>query len=329
MKHELDNATDFILSGDSAGGCGVWPQLDWLSSTALPSTRVVGAPIAGFYFKATPYQGNYTLNRSRYEDYRDLPSNWPRYYQLFRAYVDESCKAALPDAPWACLLSAYVYPYIDTPVFVTEALTDKIVLNMHNWVENDTPYGVYNLYEPVMEYARVWSNTMGSFLRSFAPSSSAKNGYFAPACYIHTLFTVDMKVDGLSYMDVFSNWYFQREGPSQLADTCGILCNPTCCNPKQTSTDVSCLPASRQATGDLRNSTIYLGDDMTSPMDGMPSEDAVGNIPTPSRSAFHWNNPVLISGIAIAAASIIVLTVLCARRLKKRGSQCEFSKLSG
>lgn len=50
-KAGLGKASDVILSGDSAGGIGVWPNLDWLAEQ-LPAARVVGAPIAGFYFYA-------------------------------------------------------------------------------------------------------------------------------------------------------------------------------------------------------------------------------------------------------------------------------------
>jgi len=45
----LTAATDIVLTGESAGGIGVWPNLDWLAAR-YPKARVIGAPIAGFYF---------------------------------------------------------------------------------------------------------------------------------------------------------------------------------------------------------------------------------------------------------------------------------------
>jgi len=47
--HGLGDATEIILSGDSAGGIGTWYHLDRLASR-FPRARVVGAPVAGFYF---------------------------------------------------------------------------------------------------------------------------------------------------------------------------------------------------------------------------------------------------------------------------------------
>ena len=52
----MTDATDIVLQGASAGGIGVWPHLDFLKER-YPAARVVGAPVAGFYFDAFPYEG--------------------------------------------------------------------------------------------------------------------------------------------------------------------------------------------------------------------------------------------------------------------------------
>jgi hypothetical protein len=54
--HGLGDATHIMLTGDSAGGIGTWYHLDDLAAR-YPTARVVGAPIAGFYFPAYPYTG--------------------------------------------------------------------------------------------------------------------------------------------------------------------------------------------------------------------------------------------------------------------------------
>lgn len=54
-KHGLGSAEAIILSGDSAGGIGTWYHLDRLAER-FPKARVVGAPVAGFYF---PVRVNY------------------------------------------------------------------------------------------------------------------------------------------------------------------------------------------------------------------------------------------------------------------------------
>jgi hypothetical protein len=47
--YDLDNAENIILSGDSAGGIGVWLHVDALQER-FPNAHVMGAPVAGFYF---------------------------------------------------------------------------------------------------------------------------------------------------------------------------------------------------------------------------------------------------------------------------------------
>ena len=57
------------------------------------------------------------------------------------------------------------------------------------------------------------------------------HGAFNPACFIHTSFSFTSPlINGLNYIQAISNWYFQTTGPEgyKLADTCGIMCNPTC-----------------------------------------------------------------------------------------------------
>lgn len=74
----LTAATEIMLTGDSAGGIGVWPNLDYLAQR-YPHARVVGAPVAGFYFYAYPYTGvNHTS--SDLADFR--PEAWPQYVLL-------------------------------------------------------------------------------------------------------------------------------------------------------------------------------------------------------------------------------------------------------
>ena len=48
LDAQLVAATSIVLSGESAGGIGVWPNVDWLAAR-YPNAHVVGAPIGGVY----------------------------------------------------------------------------------------------------------------------------------------------------------------------------------------------------------------------------------------------------------------------------------------
>lgn len=130
----LGSATEIILTGASAGGIGVWINVDYLASR-FPAARVSAAPIAGFYFFATWYTGpNATQNGLA--DFREAA--WPGHMALWQSYVNEYCFAGRSDSPpdgvgpWGCLLANYSYPYVRSASFVMEAQTDEVVLTAHD-----------------------------------------------------------------------------------------------------------------------------------------------------------------------------------------------------
>lgn len=47
--HGLSSASDIIVSGDSAGGIGVWMNVDYVAER-FPNARVTAAPFAGTYY---------------------------------------------------------------------------------------------------------------------------------------------------------------------------------------------------------------------------------------------------------------------------------------
>ncbi len=118
------NATEIILSGASAGGIGVWMNVDYLAKR-YPKAKVTAMTIAGHYFYATYYTGVNATAQSGMGDFRE--SAFPTTYKLYDAYVDETCKLAYErkgQSPGACLLSNNSFPYIESDAFVVQALTD-------------------------------------------------------------------------------------------------------------------------------------------------------------------------------------------------------------
>jgi hypothetical protein len=123
----LKNAAEIVLSGDSAGGIGTWPHLDWLQQR-YPGARVVGVPIAAFHFFAVPYTGPGHTS-SNLADFRE--SAWAGHVALWDSFVNTACAAAIE--PWRCMLANYSFPYVKSSVFVVESLTDKVT-EAQDWV---------------------------------------------------------------------------------------------------------------------------------------------------------------------------------------------------
>jgi ribosome maturation protein SDO1 len=121
----MKDATEIILSGASAGGIGVWMNVDYIARR-YPKAKVTALTIAGFYFYATYYDGANATAPSGMGDFRE--SAFPVTYDLYEAYVDQSCKLAYEKKgmhPGACMLANNSFPYIEVDSFAIQALTDK------------------------------------------------------------------------------------------------------------------------------------------------------------------------------------------------------------
>ena len=224
--YNLKDATEIILQGVSAGGIGVWMNLDYLAQR-YPNARVTGVTIAGHYFYATYYDGPDHTNPGGMADFRE--SAWPTTYALYDAYVDQSCKEDFESrglSPSACMLSNNSFPHIESDVFVVQSQTDQVVLTGHDcWPEDH----MYDTDEQT--FMGQWHDNMTVALSPLMELDNTKNGVFAAACYTHTGFTHSAPlIDGFSYSQAFGNFYFQRTAADEykLSDDCGLMCNPTC-----------------------------------------------------------------------------------------------------
>jgi ribosome maturation protein SDO1 len=162
----LKDATDILLTGDSAGGIGSWPHMDWLAAR-YPSARVVGAPVAGMYFYSYPYQGpNHTHSFLAPFD----PAGVQALHDLYQPFLNPQCRDAYASqglSPSPCMLSNYSLPFVTTPVFVTEAQTDSVQLVDHD----DVPAAFVGLPEEQAYLAQWKANMSVALSRVLSPSN--------------------------------------------------------------------------------------------------------------------------------------------------------------
>lgn len=229
IKHGLSSASSVILSGLSAGGFGVYNNVDWLADR-LPKARVVGAPIAGYEFYAWPYRGTGHTG-SDLADFTAGAMASGTYNNLWDSMVPQACLSEHKADPGACLLPSFSYRYVKAPLFIIEAQSDSVVLMYHDWVP--APSGKKPYSTPIKHYmAQFASNQTGFLSTALAPKSV--DGVFNPACFIHTGFDNNIKIDDgtgkkFGYLQAFRSWL---GGESvKLADKCAagkVLCNPSC-----------------------------------------------------------------------------------------------------
>jgi len=250
--YNLQDATDIVVSGVSAGGIGVWMNLDYIAQR-YPSARVTGVSIAGMYFYATYYAGENHTDPGGMADFREAA--WPNTYKLYEAFVDADCakaQEATGQSPGNCMILNASYPYLQSDSFVVQAQTDAVVLTGHdNWPSD------YMYEPPEQAFMAEWHANMTVALQplmvteedkhnqeaetdkekhgevSSSSVSSPRSGVFAAACYTHGGFTHSYPlIDEINFYEAFDRFY-SSASPStsyKLSDDCGEMCNPTCGN---------------------------------------------------------------------------------------------------
>lgn len=223
--HGLEEANEILFTGVSGGSVGVAHYLDRMAAR-YPNARVTGVMSSGFYFHSTHYTGPSSTFVASHGDLSEKAL--PALHHLWNASVDESCAAAMgANEHWRCLLVNNSYPYIDTPKFIAQAQTDSGELFTHEWLPA-LPDGAKTadaLSPELRGYLSEYSHNMSIALA--APmASTSPDGVWSPACYAHRKFE-ECLVGGKTFNDAFASWYVGGQ-QVKLADTCGILCNPTC-----------------------------------------------------------------------------------------------------
>lgn len=243
--YNLKDATDIVVSGVSAGGIGVWMNLDYIANR-YPDARVTGVTIAGMYFYATYYDGQNHTDPGGMADFRE--SAWPQTYELYDAVVDADCKEAQEAKGLSagdCMILNVSFPFIQSDSFVVQAQTDAVVLTGHdNWPSD------YMYEAPEQSFMAEWHANMTVALgplmipeedKSKSKSQSQRegggedkaprSGVFAAACYTHGGFTHSYPLlDGVNFYEAFDRFYSDVSPSSsyKLSDDCGEMCNPTC-----------------------------------------------------------------------------------------------------
>lgn len=157
-------------------------------------------------------------------------SAWPGHIDLWGSAMDEECRRANAADLATCMVANSSHPYMPAPVFITESLTDKVVLLYHDSMPNLPQWD-----SATLDYMSRWQYNMTVGLKRAATQAPYPAGVFTASCFIHTGFTFNTPiVQGMSFYQAAAQWYYaiSAGGPNPtlpfVADTCGVLCNPTC-----------------------------------------------------------------------------------------------------
>ncbi len=213
----LAKASVVVMAGSSAGGEGLYPNVDLVSEKLLPQAKVFALDDSGYFMYSTPFQGSPVCTPLAGCTEQDGISRGVPYWN---AQLNERCVAAKSwDRRFECLMGPTVLPFIRTRVFVFQYLFDAAQLG-HDGIGDPTGNSKQ------MQYAVQSANNL-------TQSLIGAKFVFLPACYFHTILMdpawTTMQVQGVLLTEAIAAFLNGKDG-LRLIDSCSgsVRCNPTC-----------------------------------------------------------------------------------------------------
>jgi hypothetical protein len=241
LSKGMSKATDFVLSGGSAGGLSTFLHADRvaarLKAEAPGCKKIRAAPIVGYF-----------LDHDNFKHTTGLPGgpNSPQWakpgtgatYTTWMKYVYKmqnmtfgadggltaACKAKFPTEPGLCFMSPHMQEFIETPFFMFNSKYDAWQLGnifQSNWETKEEQAGVLQYGKDFMkQLAPVYlpaSDGGGS-----GSGGKGKNGGMITSCICHGCPWSDLVVEGKTTFEHYFDWSMGRTvggAPSMHIDT--------------------------------------------------------------------------------------------------------------
>ena len=240
-QHGLGDATHVVLTGSSAGGWGVFSNIDWLQS-ALPNAVVKGAPMAGWFHPGSLPSDQPSLPDDPPSDFAHWSKNKSggagneasaEFAALWQPIIDPACAAgqtAKKANPLDCQSVHVHYKYIKAPIFVIENQYDTAQLFGTEGLPKHGPYDA------------TWRSYVAFFGASMRASTNQVltlpekkgDGLFHPSCFQHPIQDNETIGGGTGWVPIFSDWFWglgKLTAKYKQVETCdasfkGLPCNP-------------------------------------------------------------------------------------------------------
>ncbi|KAF2904870.1 hypothetical protein ILUMI_01303 [Ignelater luminosus] len=186
----LENSTNLLLTGSSAGGTGVMINLDPVRELLheilkLKHIAVRGVTDSGWFLDRTPYA---PTGRPAVEAIR-------KGMQLWQGRVPKRCRRVYENEPWRCYFGYRLYPTLKTPLFIFQ------------WLFDEAQMDADNVGAPVTKQQWDYIHKMGDALRQSFENVSA---VFAPSCISHSVLTkrdwLSVNIDDISIAQALYCW---------------------------------------------------------------------------------------------------------------------------
>jgi len=210
IAHGLDKASEFVLTGGSAGGLSTFLHSDRVAAkvqAAAPACKkILAAPVVGYFLDhdnfghTTGVPNTPTWNQANY-------TTWMKYIYTMQNLtfgadggLTEACETKHPDEPGLCFMSPHMQDTIKTPFFMFNSKYDAWQLGNEFQSKWSTPAEKAG----VLQYGV-------DFLKQFAPvQAEPKNGAMITSCICHGCDWATLKVNGLTSYQHYANWYYGK-----------------------------------------------------------------------------------------------------------------------
>eukprot|EP00930_Biecheleria_cincta_P095901 TRINITY_DN87793_c0_g1_i1.p1 TRINITY_DN87793_c0_g1~~TRINITY_DN87793_c0_g1_i1.p1 ORF type:complete len:735 (-),score=80.04 TRINITY_DN87793_c0_g1_i1:136-2340(-) len=199
-KHGLDEATEVVLAGCSAGGVAVVMLADELRRIIQAAVAARMGPLRQVFVVSLADSGIFPEWRN------PVPRGVLHFPQFQWLAMHANVTYALPQAcrdaghAWRCLFVGTALPYVSTPVFVLQSMVDS----WHVVDSGDRP-ALEALRERLREEA--------------VRGISGPHGAAIDNCFHHCEAWGDIVWGGLTNREVFENWYIARREAWVSGDT--------------------------------------------------------------------------------------------------------------
>lgn len=219
VQNHLDEATEIIVGGISAGGIGTLNNVDYIAE-AFPHATVTGYLNGGWFIPVEDYgQFDGTSDESV------MGKTIATAQALYDPFVDETCRAIYGPMPVFCILGPIVQPFLRSRIFVAEMIFDAEQI----FIEHGTP-AVEN--STVAAYIGFFGEAMSTSTLYALPVNSGvtqSTGLYLASCLGHYVDWNLIEVESQSLQTTFHNWYFKTAGNAHVFDKQSQLpINPSC-----------------------------------------------------------------------------------------------------
>lgn len=232
FENGLRDATQFVLTGGSAGGLSTFLHADRVAArvrTEAPKCKkIVAAPVVGYFLD----HGNFlnTTGTPNTPSWKNATyTTWMRYiYQMQNLTfgtdggLTEACQKEFPNDPGLCFMSPHMQNTIQTPFYIFNSKFDAWQLNnifqspfvTKSEQQGVLQYGKVNpLLSPFLLSLRLESHAPTppqDFMKQFEPvRKSGRNGAFITSCICHGCAwynQTSLNVDGKSPYRAYARW---------------------------------------------------------------------------------------------------------------------------